>query len=51
MPDAVKALGQDMQQKAPDELVGRKRHGAIACRAFAPIILEAEADAVVVERD
>ena len=26
MPDAVEAGGQDMEQEAADELVGRKRH-------------------------
>ena len=28
--DAVEAFGQDVQQEAADELVGGKRHGAVA---------------------
>src|SRR3954447_24379708 len=47
--DAVEPLGQDVEQKAPDELVRRKRHRAIACRPVAAVILAAEGDAARVE--
>src|SRR5665213_4304160 len=40
-----------MEQEAPDELVGGKRHDALALFALAAIILETEADAFFVERD
>ena len=51
MPDAVKTLGQDVQQEAPDELICAERHGAVARCPIAPVILVAEGDAAIVERD
>ena len=44
MADAVKALWQNMKQKAPDELVGRERHDTLALIAVAAIILVTEGD-------
>ncbi len=49
--DAVKALGQHVHEEAPDELVGGQRHGAVAGVAVAAIVLVAEGDAGLVERD
>ena len=55
MPDAVEPFGQDMQQEAPDELVGSERHGLdpLAPHRAVPgaIILPAERDAALVVRD
>jgi len=39
MADAVKAVRQDMQHEASDELAGRQRHGLEAARAFDSIVL------------
>src|SRR3954452_966861 len=49
MADAVKPLGQDVEQEAPDELVRCKRHGAIPRLPVAAVILVAEGDAALVE--
>src|ERR1700730_3689976 len=49
--DAVKALRQDMQDEAPDELGGRQRHGLVAARAFDSIVLVTERDASLVGLD
>ena len=38
VPDAVEAFRQHVDQEAPDELVGRQRHGLVAGRPFDPII-------------
>lgn len=51
MVDAVKALRQNMKQEAPDELVGGKRHDALALVAGAAVVLEAESDTRLVQRD
>ncbi|MDQ0621929.1 hypothetical protein QFZ39_001139 [Paraburkholderia graminis] len=51
MTDAVQALGQHVQEEAPHELVGRKRHRLVACAAAGPIVLPAEGHAALVERD
>ena len=45
MTDAVKAVGEDMQQKAADELVGREAHDPTA--PLAAIVLVGESDIVV----
>ena len=50
MPDAVEAPGQDVQQEAADELVGAKRHGAVAFGALAAVVLVSEGDAGLVAR-
>jgi hypothetical protein len=49
--DAVKPLRQNVQQKAPDELVDGQRHGTVALRAVAAIVLVAERHAALVERE
>ena len=49
MADAVKSLGQDVEQEAPDELVGGERHRAIPRLPVAAVILVAEGDAALVE--
>ena len=49
--DAMEPLWQDMQQEAPDELVGRERHRAIPRPPVAVVILEAEGHAALVETD
>jgi hypothetical protein len=49
--DAVEALGQDVQQEPPDELVAVQGHRLPALGTFSPIVLPAEGDATVVGRD
>ena len=46
--DAVEALGQDVEQKAPDELIGRERHRAIPRLPVAAVVLVAKGDAALV---
>src|SRR6516164_160365 len=43
--DAMKSVGQDMDQEAADELVGVERHQLIASVALGPVILPFESDA------
>ena len=47
--DAVEAAGQNMQQEATHELVGRERHGLVARLPAGTVILPAEGDAALVE--
>src|SRR5215472_9258235 len=47
--DAVKALGQNVEQEAPDELVGTERHCAVARLPVAAVILVPEGHAALVE--
>ena len=49
--DAVEALGQHVDQEAADELVSGERHGLPPVRSVDAVILPAEGDAVVVDRD
>src|SRR5499425_312870 len=49
--DAMKSIGQDMDQEAADELVGVERHKLIASVAFGPVILPFESDALAGEGD
>src|SRR5271155_724999 len=49
--DTVEALWQNVEQEAPDELVGRQRHGAISRPPVAAVVLVAEGDTAVVEAD
>ena len=49
--DAVEAAGQDVQEKAADELGGVERHGLEPVTAFDPVVLPFEGDAGVVEGD
>jgi hypothetical protein len=51
MADAVKAVGQDVQQESADERVRIERHDAVAGLAFAPVIFPLEADAGAIEGD
>src|SRR5271157_343806 len=51
MPDAVKAAWQDMEQEAADELVRCERHDTLPLGTIAAIVLVAEGDAGLVERD
>src|SRR5436305_14099733 len=49
--DAMKSVGQDMDQEAADELVGVERHKLIASVALGPVILPFERDALAGEGD
>lgn len=51
MADAVKALGQDVEQDAADELVCGERHDLLPFNPAAAVVLVAEGDAAVVEAD
>ncbi len=51
MADAVEALWQDMEQEAADELVRRERHDALPLGTMAAVVLVAEGDGGLVERD
>ena len=50
MTDAVEATWQDMEQEATDELVRRERHDALPLGTIAAVVLVAEGDASLVER-
>ena len=47
----MEPLGQDVEQEAPDELVGRERHRAEPRPAVAAVVLVAEGDAALVEAE
>ncbi len=49
--DPVEALGQGVEQEAPDELVRRQRHRAVSRPPVMAIVLVAEGDAALVETD
>src|SRR5258708_40248618 len=49
--DAMKALRQDMDQEAADELVGIERHHLVSLGTFDAVILPLEGDALAAERD
>src|SRR5207249_4141480 len=51
VPDAVKAIGQDVQEESADELVHVECHDAVAGFAITPVILPFEADAGAIEGD
>jgi hypothetical protein len=51
MADAVETVGQDMQQKAPDELEDVQRHGPVADCAVLAVVLDLEGRARAVEGD
>ena len=51
MPDAVEATRQDMEQEAADELVRCERHDSLPLRTIAAVVLVAEGDAGLVERN
>jgi hypothetical protein len=48
--DAVKTLRQDVQQKAPNELVRSQGHDPVALGTVAAIVLLAEGHATLIER-
>ena len=47
--DAVETVGQDVDQKAADELVGIEPHKLVASVELGPVILPFESDALAVE--
>ena len=49
--DAVEATGQDMHEKAPDELVGGQGHGLIAITRLGTIVLPLEGDTAFIAGD
>src|SRR6266481_5872847 len=49
--DAVEPLWQDVEQEAPDELVGGERHGAQPRPAVAAVVLVAEGHTAFVEAE
>jgi hypothetical protein len=51
MANAVEAVGQDVHQKAADDLGGVERHGPEPVAAFDAVVLPFEGDARVVEGD
>ena len=51
MTDAMKSVGQDMDQEAADELVGVERHELVASVALGSVILPFESHALAVEGD
>jgi hypothetical protein len=42
VPDAVLALGQDVDEEAADELVGLEGHGLVAAGPVDPVVLDRE---------
>ena len=48
--DAVEPVGQDMDQKAANELVGIERHKLVTSGALGAVILPSECHAFAVER-
>ena len=51
MPDAVEPARQNVEQEAANELVGGKRHDLLPVAALAAVVLVAEGDTGLVERD
>ena len=51
MTDAMKSVGQDMDQEAADEFVGVEGHKLVASVALGSVILPFERDARAVEGD
>ena len=49
--DAVETVGQDVNEKAADELVGVERHKLVASAELGPVILPFESHALAVEGD
>ena len=49
--DAMEAAGQDMDEEAADELIGRERHDFLPIAAVGAVILPFEGDAGVADRD
>ena len=51
VPDAMKAVGQDVKEEAAYELVRIERHDAVTGSSVAPVIFPFEADTLAIERD
>ena len=51
MSDAVQSGGQDMEQEAADELLDRECHPLVSNTPLAPVVLPAEGNPALVERD
>ena len=51
MTDAVEAVGQDVEQEAPDELAGHEGHGPVSLLPVPAVVLVSKRDAVRVEGD
>jgi hypothetical protein len=51
MPDAVEAVGQDVDQEPADELVGAEPHDPLPVAGLDPVVLPAERDRVGVGAD
>jgi len=51
VPDALEAVGQDMNEEAADELIGVERHQLVASAELGPVILPFESHALAVEGD
>ncbi len=49
--DAMESVRQDMDEEAPDELVGGQGHGLVANPSFVPIVFVFEGDAVIIMSD
>ena len=49
--DAVKAIGQDMQEKAPDKLIRGQGHGLMAIGFFGTIVFPLEGNALLIKGD
>ena len=47
----MKSIGQDVDQKAADELVGVERHKLVASVTLGPVILPFEGHALAIEGD
>ena len=46
--NAMKAIGQDMQEKTPNELVGVQCHGLVAITLFGTIVFPLEGDTLLI---
>ena len=51
MANAVEALRQHMQEKAPDELMRVERHGLVTLRPLDTVVLVFEGNAIRIGRD
>ena len=51
VPDAVEAVGQDVDQESANKLAGSQAHGLLAVACFDPIILPAESHGLGVRAD
>lgn len=49
--DAMEAARQNVQEKAPHELLRGEGHGLVACAALHPVVLPAEGDAALIMGD